>query len=107
MAGLGTLDPTFKALLEQNNQLMEMVRQSQGGESAKCKERNEVSHSPEEPVMLFDEAYHLEDDGHEKLDLRMRQCLRPITLTHQHTGSKGHSRLLIGLSGAVHSTLSI
>ena len=79
VAGGSVLDPTVRALLEQNNQLMEMVRQNQGGgESTKRKERNEVSHSPEEPVMLFDEAYHLEDDGHEKLDLRLRQRLRPI-----------------------------
>ena len=76
--GAGGIDPTVKALLEQNNQLMEMVRQAKDGESSKRKERQEVSHSPEEPIMLFDEAYHLEDDGHEKLDLKLRQRLRQI-----------------------------
>ena len=76
-AAAHALDHTVRALIEQNNQLMELVRQTHGGEPSKRKEQ-QVSHAPEEAVMLYDEAYHLEDDGQDKLDLVLRQKLRQI-----------------------------
>ena len=59
------MDPTVRALIDQNNRLMEMVRHK-GEESSKRKAKEEVSYAAQEPVMLFYEAYKIEDDAHEK-----------------------------------------
>ena len=73
------MDPTIRALLDQNNRLMEMVR-SKGEESTKRKVKEEVSYATQEPVMLFFEAYKIEDDAHDKIDTFLRQSLRPINV---------------------------
>ena len=84
------LDPTVRALLDQNTQLMNLVRQqSQGGEPEKKRLRAEVSYTPGEPVMLFYEAYRLEDDGHDKIDTHLRQTLRPINVCPSTYYTKG------------------
>ena len=73
------LDPTVRALIDQNNRLMEMVKQ-QTEEPAKRKEREEVSYATQEPVLLFYESYRIEDDAHDKIDTFLRQNLRPINV---------------------------
>ena len=69
----------MRALIDQNNRLMEMVKQ-QTEEPAKRKEREEVSYATQEPVLLFYESYQIEDDAHDKIDTFLRQNLRPINV---------------------------
>ena len=78
-ASASFMDPTVRALIDQNNRLMEMVRHK-GEESSKRKAKEEVSYAAQEPVMLFYEAYKIEDDAHEKIDTFLRQSLRPINV---------------------------
>ena len=73
------LDPTVRALLDQNNRLMEMVKQ-QSDEPNKRKDKEEVNYSTQDPVMFFHEAYRIEDDAHDKIDTFLRQSLRPINV---------------------------
>ena len=73
------LDPTVRALLDQNNRLMEMMKQ-QSDEPSKRKEKDDVNYSTQNPVMFFNEAYRIEDDAHEKIDTFLRQNLRPINV---------------------------
>ena len=84
------VDPTMRALLDQNTQLMNMVRQQlQEGEPQKKKLRVEISYTPSEPIMLFYKAYKVEDDGHEKIDTHLRQSLRPINVCPSTYYTKG------------------
>ena len=45
---------------------------------AKRKNKEESTTSPQEPIMILEESYRIEDDGHETLDTKLRQRLRPI-----------------------------
>ena len=56
------LDPTVRALLDQNNRLMEMMKQ-QSDEPSKRKEKDDVNYSTQDSVMFFNEAYRIEDDA--------------------------------------------
>ena len=76
-----SVDPTVRALIAQNNRLQglmeNMVKQTQGHENKrKCKD--DVSLTPEEPLLIVEEAYKLEDDKHDKVDTRLRQRLGTI-----------------------------
>ena len=84
----GLADPTIKAILKQNEMLMAAIlNQSQGPEKRKTQE--EVNYSQEDPILLFEESYRLEDDAHEKIDTRLRQRLRPINSAPESYYSKG------------------
>ena len=81
-------DATVKAVLDQNNRLMEaLLGQSQ--ESEGKRKTREVSYSPQEPVLLLDECYRLEDDAHDKIDTKLRQKLRPINVSPENYWVKG------------------
>ena len=43
----------------------------------------------QEPVVLFQEEYRLEDDAHEKIDCWLRQNLRPINVCPTTYWTKG------------------
>ena len=45
---------------------------------AKRRHKEEATTSPQEPIMFLEESYRIEDDGHETLDTKLRQKLRPI-----------------------------
>ena len=84
----GGTDPTIQAILKQNEMLMAaFLNQSQG--SSKRKTQEEVSYTPEEPVLLLEEAYRIEDDAHERIDTRLRQRLRQINAPPESYYSKG------------------
>ena len=59
-------DATVQAVLDQNSRLMEALL-GQGQEHEGKRKTREFSHSPQEPVLLFEESYRIEDDGHEKI----------------------------------------
>ena len=44
----------------------------------KRKDKDDVNYQPQEPVLLLEESYRIEDDAHERVDTRLRQRLRPI-----------------------------
>ena len=82
-------------LLEQNSKLFEIItrQQEQQGESSnnndKRKFRDDISYNPQGPVLLLEEAYHLEDDAHSKIDTRLRQRLRPVNADPEEWWVKG------------------
>ena len=47
-------------------------------EATKRKNKEESTTTPQEPIMILEESYRIEDDGHETLDTKLRQRLRPI-----------------------------
>ena len=72
-------------LLQQSQQLTEVVKAQQEerrNEEDRCigkrKYKEEISYHPEEPVMLFEESYRIEDDSHEVIDTSLRQRLGAI-----------------------------
>ena len=84
----GSSDSTIQAILKQNEMLMAaFLSQSQGG--SKRKPMEEVNYSPEDPVLLSEDAYKLEDDAHEKIDTRLRQRLRQINAPPETYYTKG------------------
>ena len=82
-------------LLEQNSKLFEIItrQQEQQGESSsnndKRKFRDDISYNPQGPVLLLEEAYHLEDGAHSKIDTRLRQRLRPVNADPEEWWVKG------------------
>ena len=77
-------DLNMSRLLEQNNRLFEIITKQQEErkeESSKRKGREEINYSPEQPVLLLEESYYLEDDAHSKIDTKLRQRLRPINVS--------------------------
>ena len=54
----------------------ESSREKEG--QVKRKSKEETVSSPQEPIMFLEEAYRIEDDGHETIDTKLRQKLRPI-----------------------------
>ena len=53
------------------------------------RKREEVSYHPQEPVLISENAYKIEDDGHVVLDLKLRQKLRPINCDPKEYWVKG------------------
>ena len=45
---------------------------------AKRKLKEDTMSGPQEPILFLEEAYRIEDDGHETIDTKLRQKLRPI-----------------------------
>ena len=84
----GSTDPTIQAILRQNEMLMNAVL-NQGQGVDKRKNQEEVSYNAEEPVLVFEESYRLEDDGHERIDTKLRQKLRPINVPPENYYTKG------------------
>ena len=78
----------MKAMMEQHDKTMHLMLsvirgKTDGNEreeehSVKRKNRDEPSMTPQEPIMFLEESYRIEDDGHETLDTKLRQKLRPI-----------------------------
>ena len=73
---------SISSVLQQSNQLMAMMMRKDGeskGEEDTSRKRKlkEDNHSPEEPIMLLEESYRLEDDAHQTIDFKLRQRLRP------------------------------
>ena len=81
----GGLADSINRLLHQNNELLKMVAEKSqpsgdlesGGQRAKRKTRDE-NYEPEDPVLILEESYRIEDDGHTILDTLLRQRIRPI-----------------------------
>ena len=71
--------------------LMEFMskQQSGGEEGQKRKNRDEMCYEPKGPILLKEDTYKLEDDGHQKLDLRLRQKLRPVNADPKDYWVKG------------------
>ena len=80
----------METIIEHQVKLMEMMtkQQDKNEESKKRKERD-VSYEARGPVLLLEEGYRIEDDGHTKLDLRLRQRLRPINADPKDYWVKG------------------
>ena len=83
---------TVQALLAQNSKLMEALLSQNQTVEVKRKAQEEVSYSPQDPILLFEEAYRLEDDAHEKIDTHLRQKLRPINAPPESYYTKGAFR---------------
>ena len=68
-------------LLEQQNVLFGIITQQsqqqieKTNEGSKRKAREEVNYAPQEPVLLLEENYRIEDDAHSKIDTRSRMLL--------------------------------
>ena len=71
----------MQVMLEQNHKLIELMskqQQQSSEEGHKRKFRDEVNFAVQGPTLLLEPNYRLEDDAHVKLDLSLRQKLRPI-----------------------------
>ena len=75
----------IEALIKHSKEMVEVIKgqqdrstEEEGG--SKRKGREEVSYHPQEPVLLVEESYKIEDDAHEHLDTRLRQRLRAINV---------------------------
>ena len=85
---MGSVDQMAKMvdlLIRQNQQLTDVVKgqqeerkNSEERSIGKRKNKEEISYHPEEPVMLFEESYRIEDDSHEVIDTSLRQRLGAI-----------------------------
>ena len=68
-------------LLEQQNVLFGIITQQsqqqmeKTSEGNKRKAREEVNYAPQEPVLLLEENYRIEDDAHSKIDTRSRMFI--------------------------------
>ena len=84
---------TIQSVLMQNARLIEVVtkQQEEGYEEgqAKRKTRESTSYQPEEPLLLLEESYRIEDDGHTILDTRLSQRLRQINADPEEYWVKG------------------
>ena len=91
VGGAGITGNQMKTFLEQNQKLMEMMaRQNQRSDDDGGKrKRDEVSYIPQEPVLLVENSYKLEDDAHENIDFSLRQKLRPINRDPTEYWKKG------------------
>ena len=70
-------------LIQQSKMMVEAVRESRRMDDdlgGKRKMREDISYYPQEPVMLLESSYKIQDDAHDTLDLRLRQRLRPINV---------------------------
>ena len=68
-------------MLQQTSKLIEIIsnqHQRTEEDGQKRKKGEEINYNPQEPVLLFEESYKIEDDGHNKIDTSLRQRLRPI-----------------------------
>ena len=94
--GLGMLVESINSLVKQNNELMrreERQNDSRIEETrGKRKEREETNYQPQEPILLLEESYRLEDDGHTVVDTLLRQKLRPINADPKDYWVKGAFR---------------
>jgi hypothetical protein len=86
------IDPSIAALMasqmEMNRAQGEMFKklmEAQGSRRSseedgvtKRKVKEDISYHPQEPFPFVDDAYKIDDDGHEKVDTLLRQRLRPI-----------------------------
>ena len=71
---------SLSKFIEHTGKLMNALANKQetgekGKDSGKRKQKEDVSHTPEEPRMLKEEAYNLVDDAHETIDTMLRQKL--------------------------------
>ena len=79
--GRGISINQMQLMLEQNHKLIELMskqQQQNSEEGNKRKFRDEVNFAVQGPTLLLETNYRLEDDAHSKLDLSLRQKLRPI-----------------------------
>ena len=94
--GLGMLVESINSLVKQNNELMrrdERQSESRAEETkGKRKDREETNYQPQEPILLLEESYRLEDDGHTTVDTLLRQKLRPINADPKDYWVKGAFR---------------
>ena len=81
--GVGANSAVLELLKRQTDAMEQLVKGKVDKDEAEVdgsglKRRIEkVSYHPQDPVMFL-ETYNIEDDGHDKLDTRLRQRLRPI-----------------------------
>ena len=77
----------MKAMMEQHDKAMNMLITVIRGKTdsnereelgVKRKNKDEPSMTPQEPVMFLEESYRIEDDGHDTVDTKLCQKLRPI-----------------------------
>jgi hypothetical protein len=80
---------------EMQQQLMTMLTVREAAKIAeedgggKRKSREDISYQPQEPVHFLDEAYKIDDDGHDKVDTMLRQRLRQINADPKVYWKKG------------------
>ena len=88
----------MQAMMEQHNKTMNImisvIRDKTDGKEkeephGKRKNKDEPSMTPQEPVLFVDEAYRIEDNGHDTLDTKLRQKLRPINADPKEWWVKG------------------
>ena len=88
----------MQAMMQQHNRTMNImlsvIRDKTDGKekdepNGKRKSKEEPSMTPQEPVMFLDEAYRIEDNGHDTLDTKLRQKLRPINADPKEWWVKG------------------
>ena len=77
----GVSGKQVSAMIQQTSKLIEIIsnqHQRTDEDGHKRKKGEEINYNPQEPVLLFEESYKIEDDGHSKIDTSLRQRLRPI-----------------------------
>ena len=83
---------SMQHLLSQNNRLLELLtrqhEQREPGEKEKKRKKEEKSYDPEDAVLLQLD-YHINDDGHEKIEWKLRQMIRPINAPPDSYWKKG------------------
>ena len=84
-----TLAMMLQQQQEQNKQLLELLKGKEKPTDDNKRKKDDISYCPQEPVLIVEAAYKIEDDGHTKLDLSLRQRLRPINACPKEYWVKG------------------
>ena len=92
--GIGRLVESINSLVQQNSELLRLGNDRQGTSrdmesQGKRKDREETNLHPQEPILLLEPSYRIEDDAHTVLDTHLRQKLRQINADPKDYWVKG------------------
>ena len=84
------LTSSLAKFIEHTGKLVEALsNKDERSREGKRRLKEEVNLYPQDPILLSDPAYKLEDDGQDVLDLALRQKLRPINACPKTYWTKG------------------
>ena len=70
----GNFAVAIQALTQLSKDMVEVVREGRRvdgeGQGGKRKIKDNISYHPQEPVLFLERNYHIEDDAHDRLDLK-------------------------------------
>ena len=96
--GQGGMTTNMEKLLEQNSQLIQLsAAEKQAGSSGsegqgKRRRKEDELLLFQDPVLLLDDGYRIEDDAHEVIDFSLRQKLRSLNTDPSTYYKKGNFR---------------